>query len=100
EIAWKYYVLNNYLHVVFFYGKSDPYYNLFKNMIKSENYCKLCGKLLYLGTDFILCFEYSTFNPYYNLFENMIKSEKYCKLCGKLLYQEEDYTNYISTIEY
>src|SRR5581483_3441345 len=32
-------------------GTSSPYYNLYKNMIESEKYCKLCGKSLYQGTE-------------------------------------------------
>src|SRR5581483_4254945 len=40
---------------------SGPYYDLYKNIIESEKYCKLCGKSLYQGTynnnmrDFKLC---------------------------------------------
>ncbi|GBB90991.1 hypothetical protein RclHR1_18080001 [Rhizophagus clarus] len=30
--------------------KRNPYYNLYKNVIKSEEHCKLCGKSFYQGT--------------------------------------------------
>jgi len=33
------------------YYAFGPYYNLYNNMIESEKYCKLCGKLLYQRTD-------------------------------------------------
>ena len=38
-------------HYRYYNTSGGPYHDLYKNMIESEKYCKLCRKSLYQGTD-------------------------------------------------
>jgi hypothetical protein len=86
----------NCLRIIFFKqicGRYDYFLDLsteIKNVIESERYCKLCGKLLYQGADFNIMKEFKLCSNCYLISSGCIKST----LTKKLIYLPWWYTAY------
>src|SRR5207249_1939044 len=56
----------------FYCDAFDPY--SYKNMIESEKYCKLCGKLLYQGTEINIMYKFKLCSDCYLISSGWIES--------------------------